>query len=307
MVISAIRPSWHTGYARNASESKHPGLWRGKVGHWVPSLGNTGLGLLRDISGNRNHGTLTGSMTMADWLIGRNGYALDLDGTDDHVSVDGLVTQLANDTRGTVALWIKIAANDNDEHLVFTISRDVDGTRTEFFISIDMRSTAVDQLDVRLRLDGTDQWSNQTLDNSLDAHVGNWLHVAVVQDGISPVIYFNGASQLPFFNPDTDKTKWFKAILTDATSPADTANFGLLETNGSDVVPFAGHFDDVRIYNRALSSNEIRELFINPFADLELRRPIFKAPAVVGRTTKNTDAYPLGVNAGMSWRINTPV
>jgi len=41
-----------------------------------------------------------------------------------------------------------------------------------------------------------------------------WTHVAVVQDGTSPVLYANGVAPAQAFNVQTDKTKWFNGIAT---------------------------------------------------------------------------------------------
>jgi hypothetical protein len=48
-----IKPSYQAGYARNASESENPKLWDGLVGAWMPSLGVTGR-TLRDVVGKSN-------------------------------------------------------------------------------------------------------------------------------------------------------------------------------------------------------------------------------------------------------------
>jgi len=53
MVRAGRKSWWLSGLAQNASESTHPNLWDGLVGFWVPD-GR----VLRDISGNKNHGTL---------------------------------------------------------------------------------------------------------------------------------------------------------------------------------------------------------------------------------------------------------
>ena len=85
MITSLIRPT-HSRFARG-SLSKRPNLWKGLVGCWKPSLGVTGINTLRDVSGFGNHGTMNGSMTIDDWVIGGNPrlpvYAIELDGSND--------------------------------------------------------------------------------------------------------------------------------------------------------------------------------------------------------------------------------
>jgi len=79
-------PRLTTGWARNRAESEFPNLWDGLVGSWQPQLGPTGVITLPDRSGYGNHGTLNGSMTNDDWVVGPKGYALDFDGTNDYIS-----------------------------------------------------------------------------------------------------------------------------------------------------------------------------------------------------------------------------
>ena len=72
---SLLIPSYTSGFARCAAESENPGLWKGLVGLWVPSLGPTGL-TLRDWSGFGNHGTLINMDPATDWVAGEKGWAL---------------------------------------------------------------------------------------------------------------------------------------------------------------------------------------------------------------------------------------
>jgi hypothetical protein len=89
-------------YALKPSESKYPNLWKGLVGSWQPVLGPQGQRLI-DLSGRGNHGTLNGSMTFSDWVVGPKGYALDFDGSNDNVDVD---KQIISAYPFTLSAWI---------------------------------------------------------------------------------------------------------------------------------------------------------------------------------------------------------
>lgn len=69
--VSPIEPSWKQGFARNAAQSAYPKLWKRLVGAWVPALGGNGL-KLRDVSGRKRNGTLTGDLVQVtnrlDWV-----------------------------------------------------------------------------------------------------------------------------------------------------------------------------------------------------------------------------------------------
>ena len=225
---------------------------------WYPGMVAAGSTLIEMGSGiPGNDGTLTaGASFVTDvermWVI-------DLDGTNDLVSMDGLITLLANETVGYISLWVNVDTDDGAENHAFVISRDADGTRTEFYVNYDLRAGA-DRFDIRCRADGTDHWRYQTALESTDAHIGKWLLIEVVQDGTEPKIFLNGEQDTGgSFTIATDKTKWFKAILTDATSPSDTANLGVNEINGSDLVPFDGKVCDLRIGTNITPSGLARQ------------------------------------------------
>lgn len=71
MRARSVNPSWKQGFARNAAQSAYPNRWKGLGGAWVPALGVTG-GTLFDVSGRKNHGTLTDGPT---WVATEKGWA----------------------------------------------------------------------------------------------------------------------------------------------------------------------------------------------------------------------------------------
>lgn len=261
----------------------HP-INQGLVGWWL--FNEKGGTTLHDYSGFGNHGILTNMSPATAWVVGRNpaitGHVLDFDGVSNYVSIDGLITKLANDTQGTISLWANIDSGNSVHNAFFTISRDGSSVRTEIFMAFDMRS-GHHHVNTGLTQDGTDQWIKRTPINSLDEHVGKWVYVTLVQDGVTPLVYFNGISQDLSHNPiSTDITLWMKAILTDATSKSDTANLGVIELNGSDFLPLNGKIDNVRILNRAWNINEVIESYFNPFIGILRRRVTDFVPIAAG-------------------------
>jgi len=77
--------SYANGFAPRDGHPLYPELWRGCVGAWAPCLGPTGL-TLRDWSGFSRHGTLTNMDAAGDWVPTQGRYALDLDNTNDEIS-----------------------------------------------------------------------------------------------------------------------------------------------------------------------------------------------------------------------------
>lgn len=87
------------GYQINLA---HPDA-QGVVGRW---LYNEGSGFtLFDLSPHGNDGTLTGPMfPLQDWVAGRDGWALDFDGTNDHILVNNSVSLTITGSI-TMSIW----------------------------------------------------------------------------------------------------------------------------------------------------------------------------------------------------------
>ncbi|HEY1170224.1 MAG TPA: LamG-like jellyroll fold domain-containing protein [Verrucomicrobiae bacterium] len=109
-------PNLTRAFARNASESAYPNLWQGLVAAWAPPGAPRHATRLWDYSGNGNHGTIRNG---ANWTIGKNGHALNFDGTDDDVIGDtpGKNFPVGNQSR-TVSCWIKAPSWTGDKGLL---------------------------------------------------------------------------------------------------------------------------------------------------------------------------------------------
>ena len=80
----------------------HP-LAKGLVGLWLMNEG--GGNKVYDLSGNENHGTLTNMDPATDWVGGKDGPAIDFDGSDDYVDM-GDVDTLEGLNAMSVCLWV---------------------------------------------------------------------------------------------------------------------------------------------------------------------------------------------------------
>lgn len=238
-----IKPSFKQGFARSAAESKYPDLWRGLVGAWATNLGCTGITTLHDVSGRRNNGTLNGSMTQDNWVIGRNGYALDFDGTDDYVNVGN------HSTIRTVAFWMKHNSPLKSYSIPFSW-----GTNQWVFL---LNSAGL----LTYKYDGT----NANLKSGI--LVDQWYFIVGTFDGSNRKGYANGVLES---GPLADT----------ANDSIDGMFIGAHEPAGTN--PWDGLIDDVRIYNRALTSQEIKFLYENSMALFQLKPRVYKAPAAAG-------------------------
>ncbi|KKK58110.1 hypothetical protein LCGC14_3047730, partial [marine sediment metagenome] len=204
-----------------------------------------------------NPGTLMGGdNTSVKSEAGKVNDCFHLNGTDDYIFVNDLITVLANDTSGAIAFWMFIDTDDGATHTVLGVTNDDGGDLTGIWFHASM-VTNVDAFYVTAYVDGIKQFEIHSGLDSLDAHVGSWVYVIINHNGQEITeIYFNNVATVLVWQDTTDKTVWFKDVITDATTKADVATIGVRYLSGAEGNPFDGKLDDLRIFSKALNFNE---------------------------------------------------
>jgi len=198
-----------------------------------------------DSTSNNNDGTKKATNTPVE-IAAKVGQGQDYDGNTEHyITVNGLATTLASDTVGTISFWAKIGDEATAHHTIIGSANSAGGATT--FLNFKYVKSTSDHMNIQFYQDGSPLWAFNTADDSLDSYYGNWLHVALVQNGTAPILYWNGTLRTDItWGSETDKTKWLKAILTDATTDADNMYLGALYYNGAiDANTFDGVQDEV--------------------------------------------------------------
>jgi hypothetical protein len=207
------------------------------VGWWPLDEGSGSVAV--DWSGHDNHGTLVGEPKR---VAGQDGDALEFDGTDDFVNIGlGAGGYFSTLNSGfTVAAWInRASAGTND--VIFGAGRNPEGT-----------SAGANNNGWKLSITSGDVITFTTLGvldytSSTGVPIGQWIHVAATlnEDGTEAKIYLNGNL----------------AETISGNSPANPAN-GLFAIGFGatwDLEFFDGMIDDVRVYNKILTAEEITE------------------------------------------------
>ncbi len=222
------------GLALAASENAVADLNEGLVAYWRFEEGSGDT--VHDSSGHANHGTRHG----ASWVEGISGAALSFDGLGDYVDIPHSDSLNPAGSPWTVSVWLKTSANGVATHKEWLSGGDyyalkVEGGKAVFIFRCGGDSIA--------EACGT-----------TDIQDGTWHHIA----GVRPVrrtamIYVDG------FLEDTDVYQGgFSAIDTNSSQRIATDHAGNF---------LNGTFDEVRIYERALSEDEIRQLGWAAFPD----------------------------------------
>ena len=204
-----------------------------------------------DSSGNNYDGTLTNGAVI-NTAVGTNQIGagkVSFDGTNDYVDLSAHAANFDNLAQGTIAVWV-YTDTVSGSNVIFETSDSSDGdSRVALFRNGDelvfyVNEGASTQLIV--------------ITTSANLTVGNWNHVAVAVDSTGNKIYVNGVQQsVNYLTGSASTDRFFDDVML-----LDFIGWGVDKyyTNS-----FGGHFDgfldDGRIYNRALSSADIYELY----------------------------------------------
>lgn len=221
------------------------GLWSFDGGdiNWT----SASAGVAYDGSGNNNTGTLTSMTRAGNPVLGKLGQALSFNGTSNYVSLGTSAT--LSPTAKTITAWINPAAFSPTEGTI------VHSGATWSFYDCSAATTYCPAISSTLGYlhdgsGGTGVWRSPA--NAIT--LNQWQHVAVTfdcsSDANNPVLYVDGVS----------------VTVTELTAPSsmfcgDTATKLIGFETAFNTKYFNGKIDDVRIYNRILTTAEITQLY----------------------------------------------
>src|SRR6185312_2334068 len=185
---------------------------------------------LTDVSGNGNNGTVLGGATWT--AAGKNGGALEFDGTNDRVSIPSSPSLNAT-TAVTIEAWVFPTATQSGWRAI--VQKEADSY---------LLHASNDAGPLRPAAGGTFPGGVvQSISAPSAIAVNTWTHLAMTYDGTAIRIFVNG------------------------TQVTSTPRTGALQTNNNQLSIagttvygefFRGRIDDVRVYTRALSVSEIQ-------------------------------------------------
>ena len=201
-------------------------LKSGLVGYWTFDGKDTNWGTNKtnDLSGQGNTGTLTSMSTTTSPVVGKLGQGLKFDGVDDYVETTSFPA-LAS-TYSYVA-WIKLNA--------------LPGASEWEIISKSSATRHIGILNNKLvAWNGSSPFAS----GGTTLSTGQWYHAVNTYDGTTNKLYLNGVFD--------------GSAVSTATADSGVLSIGYLS---GFVRYFNGLIDEVRVYNRALSANEVKQLY----------------------------------------------
>ena len=218
----------------------HPNT-RGIHGRWLCNEG-TGDKII-DSSRKGNHGTLTNMDPATDWVEGKNGFALDFDGSDDHVLIPGAVITAAP---LTLMCWFNVV-DITSAHCLISIANN--GTDNQYFELIAFGAVGGDPLRMDTRSGGL-----TVADASIPFSANTWHFAAgTVDEAGNIAVYLDGGN---------------RGTNTGARTPTSlnsTSIGSLVRLSQQNFT--TGRISNAMIYNRALSEGEVLMLFRHHYAD----------------------------------------
>jgi hypothetical protein len=183
----------------------------------------------RDYSGLGNDGIAVGNPTFVPGKVGSG--AIDLDGRSDYVRIDAVADDIKS-KQITLSAWLKTTSDMNTEWFSCnTAGRDdvikfcIQGTKAAF------------------RIEGVYAYSTTAVND------GQWHFLALVLDGLTGHVYVDGIEE------NSDDAEY-------TFSADDLWSIGQEWDSGGPGAHLAGTVDDARIYNRALTAEEVRKVMM---------------------------------------------
>lgn len=218
-------------YNKDLSAQEVLDLYRqtsGLISHWKFDEG-IGTTVADPIGGNN------GVINNATWTAGKLGGGLNFDGIDDDVQIPGLLGQPQDIT---ISAWANLSAKDTSgaelvslgDHVAIRLDATTGGTRGFYYDGATWRTTST----------------------GISSAGTGWHHFVYVVDDANNIqkIYVDGVEK-------------GSTAYTQSISYAGLGSYTFIGRHGnsSGNYDFNGVIDDVRVYNRALSAQEIQDLY----------------------------------------------
>lgn len=203
----------------------------------VSSLGENDTYVV-DMGNNKNNGTIAGASSNN---LGKRGRAISFDGIDDSINISDDEFDISPGENFTFISWIKTDFKSNYPR-IFN-KREINAPNKGY-------ECYIDQTGGFLACNLDTGPSNPGVSSTIDLTDNSWHHIAVVLGGTNAIIYVDGIINGNNTNVALDDGYDNNVSFT-IGSPTYTGTF------------FNGSIDEVRIWNRSLSADEIYQQYVS--------------------------------------------
>ena len=226
---------------------------RGLIGWWpFAERGGTSIA---DYSLRGHHGVFQNKGSRSDWIPTKYGRQLFFDGVDDSVFLGNW--DIYSDTGLTICATVVYPSTLQPENYprFFSQSDSSSSSRHNAMLGAATPNGRI----IRSRIKVQDQSTTTTLGNTTLPATGGRFHVATTYDPIQPAVrIFIDAVE------DALNTSTFSGPIETGTNRPIR-----IGAQGEDSVYFFGQIEDIRLYNRPLSVEELEWIIDDPYAELE--------------------------------------
>ncbi len=218
------------------------------VPSYVPTNGLVGWwgfnGNAQDGSGNGNHGTVNGATLTTD-RFGNQNAAYDFDGVDDWIQVQDHVSLRPNHI--TMSAWFNLA-NLNGSYSIITKTNTQNASGEQYILGVDFLYNWKPNFQIKQGSNCQPGYNWQRLILNTSYSQNNWYHIVCTYDGTTLKIFQNG---------QLNSTNLVLNGVID-NCQGGSLNFGTFWANCCFI---DGKLDDIGIWNRALTQQEINSLY----------------------------------------------
>ena len=228
--------------AMNFTDIPYQGLLNDNslVGYW--NTNEESGSIVHDSSGNGFNGTL--SSIAPTWAAGKYGNALNFSGSNQFVDLGK--SPLLNPTSAlTLSVWVNLSSSPNGYQRILT-RRDGSGVNVSCY-SLELSASGLKP--VFWVSDGN---TIHSVTSNTSLQPNRFYHIVAVYDGSNGLIYVDGK---------LDSVSSFGNFPINTVS---TNTYLARDKGGYTSIFFKGVVDDIRIYNRALSANDVASLYLQP-------------------------------------------
>jgi len=252
------------------SNSKVLNTTNSLVGHWTmdASKVNWTKNTMVDSSGNGNTGQLISMSTTTSPTQGKAGGAMRFDASTNYLS---LTTASSLNTTGalTISAWAyfnPLGGTGGGQNRIILGGYDGNSPFAGYGFGGSKPNTLCNDNTMLMFWDSTSWRCSATGAIS----VGKWIYVTAV---------YNGSNLVSFYK---NGVLFSSTAATALASYSGTRGIGAAGVNATPSNFFGGYLDDVRIYNKALSAQEVKQLYTSSQVTIDQSNPSFLNQGLVG-------------------------